>query len=984
MNYSTFFQFKKVLCAIVFLSSVSVSLAQISSPGVPYSFSRAITSNVSQKEMPGFDLEAIKREDKIESTMKDIPFRFGYEHVVDFGITNSGTWETLPDGSKMWRVEIASRGAVGINLIYNQFYMPKGAKFYVYSLDRTMMLGAFTEDNNIPERMFSTAPVKGERIILEYNQPAGMTEKPLLNISSVVHEYKDLFGFIPDLTDDFGTSGACEINVNCPLGDPWKKESRSVAMVLLANGTRWCSGSLMNNTRNDGTPFYMTANHCLSGSTTTWIFMFKYESPNCSIIDGPTNFTITGGTVLAKNAASDFALIKLSSKPPTSYNVYYAGWNRQDVAALQSTGIHHPDGDIKKISFSLVPLESSTWSGTPANSHWYIHWSSINGNTAVTEGGSSGSPIYDQNHRFVGQLHGGASFCGGSDLTDLYGKFSWSWDYGTTPETRAKDWLDSANTGVMTLDGYDPFANPLSPFSLQTPVAGARIVTVPGSTTPVTITWDTATSSANYKFFFGNVAAPRRLTIAATTNSITTTLGALDILLAGAGLTNNNSASDSLVGQWDIWAYKNPGSPGADSLKSTNGPRTITFRRQSISISAFSLVSPNTNTSITTNPLDPTPIVFTWRKSGSGGAIYKALFKNAGTYTDPPTFMLMGGNGGYDTSASMRISQADSLLGTLGVAAGDSVTVVWRVRALTSSDSINSTAPDRFLTLRRASLLPLLQTFTETTFPPPFWTYTGTGTQYWSRQTPGGFGASVGSAMFDFYSASDGVTQSITSNQFPPVTATNNFLRFNYAQKFYQPTTVLDPDSLGIFTSSNNGANWVKLITLKATNTPQLGTNSHANLTTTGAIGNNSEYMSPANNEWATKILSMPIGTNKVMFTAYSCFGNNMFIDDITAGPATGTGTSLSLIPDEYKLSQNYPNPFNPTTKINFALPKQGFVSLKVYDMLGKEVALLVNEVKAAGNYAVDFNGMNLASGVYFFRLESAEFVDTKRMMLIK
>jgi hypothetical protein len=94
------------------------------------------------------------------------------------------------------------------------------------------------------------------------------------------------------------------------------------------------------------------------------------------------------------------------------------------------------------------------------------------------------------------------------------------------------------------------------------------------------------------------------------------------------------------------------------------------------------------------------------------------------------------------------------LLGTLGVAPGDSMTFTWRVRALTSSDSINSTGPDRALTLRRASLLPLLQTFAETTMPPAFWTYTGTGTQYWTRQTPGGYGASVGSAMFDYYSAS--------------------------------------------------------------------------------------------------------------------------------------------------------------------------------------------------------------------------------------
>ncbi len=91
-----------------------------------------------------------------------------------------------------------------------------------------------------------------------------------------------------------------------------------------------------------------------------------------------------------------------------------------------------------------------------------------------------------------------------------------------------------------------------------------------------------------------------------------------------------------------------------------------------------------------------------------------------------------------------------------------------------------------------------------------------------------------------------------------------------------------------------------------------------------------------------------------------------------------------SEIPTVYSLSQNYPNPFNPVTKINFALPKQGFVTLKIYDVLGREVRTLVNEVKSAGNFSVDFNASEYSSGVYFYKLESNGFSDIKRMMLIK
>jgi hypothetical protein len=88
--------------------------------------------------------------------------------------------------------------------------------------------------------------------------------------------------------------------------------------------------------------------------------------------------------------------------------------------------------------------------------------------------------------------------------------------------------------------------------------------------------------------------------------------------------------------------------------------------------------------------------------------------------------------------------------------------------------------------------------------------------------------------------------------------------------------------------------------------------------------------------------------------------------------------------PSSYSVSQNYPNPFNPTTKINFALPKSGLVTLKVYDMLGKEVATLVNEVKNVGTYSVDFNASALSSGIYFYKVNVNGFSEVKKMMLIK
>lgn len=103
----------------------------------------------------------------------------------------------------------------------------------------------------------------------------------------------------------------------------------------------------------------------------------------------------------------------------------------------------------------------------------------------------------------------------------------------------------------------------------------------------------------------------------------------------------------------------------------------------------------------------------------------------------------------------------------------------------------------------------------------------------------------------------------------------------------------------------------------------------------------------------------------------------------ITVGTPTGV-SSLTEIPKSYSLSQNYPNPFNPVTSINYAIPKLGLVSMKVYDILGREMVTLVNEVKTPGYYTVDFDASNLGSGVYFYKIVSNDFTDIKRMILIK
>lgn len=100
--------------------------------------------------------------------------------------------------------------------------------------------------------------------------------------------------------------------------------------------------------------------------------------------------------------------------------------------------------------------------------------------------------------------------------------------------------------------------------------------------------------------------------------------------------------------------------------------------------------------------------------------------------------------------------------------------------------------------------------------------------------------------------------------------------------------------------------------------------------------------------------------------------------------PANFPKNNDNKIPGNYELSQNYPNPFNPSTRISYSIPKETFVEIKIYNMLGNEVALLVNEEQKAGTYSITFNASNLPSGVYFYRLQADNFTITKKLTVLK
>lgn len=444
---------KKNLLFILFVLFAISSYGQISHGGEPYSFKNSdLKSVIDYKVLPEIDVEQLLMEDAIDENDSDIPWRFGKDIPVNYNMENSGTWETLANGDRLWRLEIISYGAYSINLIYSKYHMPMGGELFLYNEQKSHVAGSFTHENHKPNGGFATIPIKGESCILEYYEPAEFVGQGELEVSYVIHAYKDFYNN-PD--KGFGSSGACNVNANCPEGDDWQDQKRGVAMILTSNNARKCTGSMINNTAEDGTPYFLTANHCKGGEN-NWIIMFNYESPGCDDVDGPTNQSIQYTTLRASNFISDFCLVELSEIPPIDFNVYYNGWNRLDQSSDHSVCIHHPKGDIKKISFDDDEYTSDKYLGSQSieGSHWKItQW-----DLGTTEGGSSGSPLFNPQKLIVGQLHGGWASCTALE-PDWYGKMSMSWDYGSQESDRLMDWLDPLDLELESINGFDPIAN---------------------------------------------------------------------------------------------------------------------------------------------------------------------------------------------------------------------------------------------------------------------------------------------------------------------------------------------------------------------------------------------------------------------------------------------------------------------------------------------------------------------------------------------
>ena len=470
---------KKLLLLIIGFYVIQLQ-AQVTNEGQPHSWNLFKKSSIEEITLSKIDIKKLREEDKNNDVEKARPFRIGVPIEVSYDLTNSGVWTELENGDRIWRLLLNSKDAVHLSVVFNDFYLPKGSTIYLYNDDRTDLLGAYTNVENNDEKKLGTWFVKGDKVWIEYYEPKKVIGLGNLHISSVIHGYRleGVYqkGYYDDFEKALNSSGNCNHDVDCPIGADFEAHKdhlkHSVAFLNMGDGYI-CSGALVNNTAQDQTPYFLTANHCYEREPTEnpanpslFSMRFNWISPNpvCAATtnstNDPTNFVMSGSALRARNATSDFMLLELNNDIPATWtDITYAGWDRTDVDPDFEVGIHHPSGDIMKVSRDDTGATKATdgdglyWlidgvSGTGLGGGWEI---------GVTEGGSSGSPLFNQDGYIIGQLYAGLAECVGTndnDEIDLYGRFAISWNNGTTASTRLRDWLDPLGTNQTLLGSY--------------------------------------------------------------------------------------------------------------------------------------------------------------------------------------------------------------------------------------------------------------------------------------------------------------------------------------------------------------------------------------------------------------------------------------------------------------------------------------------------------------------------------------------------
>ncbi len=437
---------KKIVLILFCLVIPAIIFSQILTKDIPFALTEEINlDNVFTYEIKNFDCQQYLLQDK-ENIFKT-PYRFAVNNEPN--LTFNTIQPIFIDEFEIRYIKISVPNCKGLAVTFENFELSNDEKIFIFDNKLEYLLGSYTKSNNNKFNKLPTAFIPSDTIIIEY-----VTKKSAeinLSVSDIGIAYRPVIG----------DSDWCEVNINCYEDSRWQTLKKTTLKFVYkedkSKSYYYCSGTLLANTLFSDTPYFLTANHCVNSESeaSSSVFYFNYESIDCEgdiINEGKT---ISGASLISTADDNlDFSLLQLSLVPPADYEPFYAGWSRIEEYNDTSICIHHPAGDIKKISFCYSPLAISSFSGYDVNKHWNItEW-----NVGTTEGGSSGSGLFTTDMLLIGDLSGGEASCD-YNYNDLYQQFYHCWDDYNSYYRQLQHWLDPYGFNPMQMKGYDPYEN---------------------------------------------------------------------------------------------------------------------------------------------------------------------------------------------------------------------------------------------------------------------------------------------------------------------------------------------------------------------------------------------------------------------------------------------------------------------------------------------------------------------------------------------
>ncbi|WP_421796674.1 T9SS type A sorting domain-containing protein [Haliscomenobacter sp.] len=450
-------------CAYQLKSQVVTSLTDEKSLDLLLNIKKMVnkTPSINIRDLSDSELLNLERSDE-ENEKKNVPYRFAQLIEVELTPKNSGVWNSLDD-QLVWTLQLNANKAQSLSLTFQNLKLSEDAEIFIYSDKKDVIYGPLTNKSFSSTEEISTEVIEGNSITILFRTSQHSLKENNIHISYVGYGYRNGGAAFTSRDILEKSALACNVDVTDSRSDCYKMEQRAVAVTLYNNSTAYCTATLINSTNfnNDLPAYLLTAEHCsfVGGNpvfANLGVRFLYYNSGSYVTFIGTSQRAQTG-------TSTDASLLEMNQRPSAEHRLFFMGWDRATSPPNASRVLHHPQGAFMKISGDVDASITNTEPVVrPLDLQPQTAWRFNSGNNiaggdfGVIEGGSSGSALINPSHRIVGQLSGGlAQSCNGSNGSSVdkwFGRFDVSYNSGTTPATRLRDWLDPISSNVQNLN----------------------------------------------------------------------------------------------------------------------------------------------------------------------------------------------------------------------------------------------------------------------------------------------------------------------------------------------------------------------------------------------------------------------------------------------------------------------------------------------------------------------------------------------------